>query len=46
MNNITKEQLIDIIERAKNCLVCVPIADPYDIIENTMEILNEVECND
>lgn len=28
------------IDNAKNCLVCAPIADPSEIIDNTYEILN------
>lgn len=36
------EQLLDIVNRAKCCLVCSPIADIQEIVENTTEILEEV----
>lgn len=39
---LTFEQLLDIVTRAKCCLVCSSIADMQEIIENTMEILEEV----
>jgi hypothetical protein len=43
MNEVASfEQLLDIVNRAKCCLVCAPIADIQEIVENTMGILEEV----
>jgi hypothetical protein len=33
--------LKDKIQRAKNCLVCCPIANPTEVCVNTLEILSE-----
>jgi len=41
LKDLEKEikRLEDIIRAAENCLVCAAIADPIEVIQNTMEIL-------
>ncbi len=36
------ERLKEQIEKAKNCLVCLPIADPVEVCENALEILEAI----
>ena len=43
---ITLEQALDIIERAKCCLVCAAIADVDEVLKNTMAILDEYNPDD
>ena len=41
MSQITLEQALDIIQRAKNCLVCAAISEPIEVIASTLDILDE-----
>lgn len=34
-------RLEDVLKRVENCLVCGCIADPAEVIENSLEILNK-----
>lgn len=36
-------ELEDIVKRAANCLVCVAIADPVEVVQNSIEILEEAK---
>jgi hypothetical protein len=45
MAQITLEEALSIIDRAKNCLICYPIADHDEVVENTMKILDECQTD-